>query len=129
MMPTKKSSRHAPLAPRDASTTVKAIDEHPLLTPELCKLAKHMLRISTTKHETFSLLNFAEINLRATGRDYADVSNINIAALVKADLAHKRAAILYAYEALRASEVALVFEWDGMAEALDTLQILSTALP
>lgn len=78
------------------------IDAHPLLTAEERKLCKIFRDMSKRQRTPFSMLDFAQICLRATGIDYANVDvDDNIRSRHRADKKHRRAAILYAYEEIK----------------------------
>ncbi len=99
------------------------IRNHPLLTPDQAEMCEAMAKIAKKTKVKFELLNFAEIALRATGNDYADLRDSeDVGEQVDADLKHKRAAILYVYEAVRALGCAT-------PEFLKTLEVLSQEVP
>jgi hypothetical protein len=76
------------------------IDGHPLLDRDQQKVCKSLNNLAKRENRPFTMLEFAEIALRATGNDYAATSSEDDAAAC--DLAHRRAAILYVYEAIKA---------------------------
>lgn len=93
-----------------APLTDAQIDAHPLLDDAergICKvLRNHAKEIG----ESFTMLDFAANCLRATGRDYAealdhdgdgDLNSPDCVETVLADAKHRRAAVLYVYEALK----------------------------
>lgn len=75
------------------------IDAHPLLTADQRQLCKIFRDKSKERRESFTMLDFAAICLRATGTDYANADDTH--SRRAADEAHRRAAIFYAYEALK----------------------------
>jgi hypothetical protein len=105
------------------------IDSHELLDAEQAKLCKVMRNTARSTRETFTLLNFAEIALRAEARDYTAAQELTLSAQVIADARLRRAAILYVYEALKASDVALIAEYPDLPEALDLLTWLNRDMP
>lgn len=99
----------------------KEIDEHPVLDDELraiCKRLRHTAaRISD---EGFTMYGFAEISLRAAARNYAAHADSDVTReLVHADQALKRAALLYAYEAIKNCDSAMVAEYPELDNVLD----------
>jgi hypothetical protein len=77
------------------------INKHPLLTADQRKLCKIFRDKSKERRESFTMLDFAVICLRATAHDYAEVLKAGDATTSAADAEHRRAAIFYAYEALK----------------------------
>lgn len=80
------------------------INAHPLLTADQRKLCKIFRDKSKERRESFTMLDFAAICLRATARDYAEAletRSCGCGDIVTADAEHRRAAIFYAYEALK----------------------------
>jgi hypothetical protein len=75
------------------------IDAHPLLDREQQKICKIFRDKAAKDGDEFTMLDFAKIALRATGSDYLAASWPMLAA--KCDAAHRRAALLYTYEALK----------------------------
>jgi len=77
------------------------IDAHPLLTRDQKKLCKIFRDEAAKAGDEFTMLAFAEVTLRASGNDYAAVTNEGGLQAAVNDAAHRRAALLYAYEALK----------------------------
>jgi hypothetical protein len=97
----------AMLAHADTSMplTDAQIDAHPLLDDAERKLCKIFRTQSKKAGDSFTMLDFACVCLRATGRDYVEAAgnfaSTNCIATVLADAKHRRAAVLYVYEALK----------------------------
>jgi hypothetical protein len=85
--------------------TDEEINAHPLLDDAERKLCKIFRTQSKKAGDSFTMLDFACVCLRATGRDYVeaagDFASTNCVATVIADAKHRRAAVLYVYEALK----------------------------
>jgi hypothetical protein len=79
------------------------IDKHPLLTADQRQLCKIFRDKSKERRESFTMLDFAVICLRATARDYAEAFEVRSGCgdTIGTDAEHRRAAIFYAYEALK----------------------------
>lgn len=99
-MPVTKTAKAAAAITRLHTLTNVEIDAHPLLDREQKKLCKIFRDKSKKDGDEFTMLNFAEIALRATGNDYAEVTGSDDQAVI-CDAAHRRAALLYTYEALK----------------------------
>lgn len=110
--------------------TKKQLSEHPLLDHEQIKLTLTFAKISAKKGESFTMLDFAQVALRATALDYTEARDRADAsgetdAFVMADRDLKRAAILYVREALLASQEAIISEYPDLDNAVDLLTWLS----
>jgi hypothetical protein len=104
--------------------------DHPLLDEEQVRMARAFARVAVRKQESFDLLQFAEIALRATARDAGPVlEGENIVLRVKVDRELKRTAVLYVYEALKACDIAIIKEWPEFDEMLKNLVYLAGQLP
>ena len=99
--PTKAQKAKAALA-RLQTVSIIEIDMHPLLDDTQRKLCKLLRKAALRDQVPFTMLVFAEIALRATGNDYAAVSHEGGHQAAKYDQRHRRAAILYVYEAVKA---------------------------
>jgi hypothetical protein len=103
------------------------IDDQLMLDAEQRRLCAELNRAAGN---SLTMLEFATIALRAAGNNYAAVTDgPDSHARVAADLAHRRAAVLYVYEALKASEIEWIREWADLEAALDTLELLHFELP
>lgn len=89
------------LARLGAVTDVE-IDAHPLLSEDQRQVCKDLRDLAEREHRSFTMLEFAEVALRATGNDYAAVTDRGGPEAARHDQAHRRAAILYVYEAVKA---------------------------
>lgn len=107
----------------------KNIDSHPLLTDSQRTVCAALNRVARSKREEFTMLDFARIALRATGNDYASAIGSDDLEVYAADREHKRAAILYVYEALKATEHPLIQDWTGLPDCLKVLKNLAEELP
>jgi hypothetical protein len=87
---------------RLAELTNVEIDGHPLLDQAQRKICKELRNLARKERRSFTMLDFAEIALRATGNDYAAVTDQGGAEAAMRDGAHRRSAILYVYEAIKA---------------------------
>lgn len=114
--------------PQTATIPTKDIASHPLFDRDHQTMARVMSRSAKQAGRSFTMLDFAEICLRATGRDYTEAEDGSPAEAV-ADIAHRRAAVLYVYEALKATPLAIIAEWDGFEEMLRSLETLHGDLP
>lgn len=107
---------------------VNEITSHPLLDSSHRNLARVMRSRAKADGNAFSMIAFAKICLRATGRNYVEASagedEANTPAIL-ADIEHRRAAILYAYEALKATDLAIIKEWPQFDEMLKCLEQLA----
>ena len=115
-----------------APLTDAEIDAHPLLDDAERRLCKIFRTRSKEAGESFTMLDFACVCLRATGRDYVETFNqdgdgnidsANCIATVVADAKHRRAAVLYVYEALKEGP-AIVTETIGARGTLRALELL-----
>lgn len=122
------------LARTDTGTplTNAQIDTHPLLNDNERRICKILRNHSKEAGESFTMLDFAANCLRATGRDYAEAfdhdgdGNLNspdCAATVLADAKHRRAAVLYVYEALKGGPP-IITETIGARGTLRDLELL-----
>jgi hypothetical protein len=78
------------------------IDAHLLLDRDQQKTCKILRDLAKKEGSSFTMLEFAEIALRATGNEYARVTDEGGHQAAVCDDAHRRAAILYVYEAIKA---------------------------
>ena len=101
------------------------IDDHPLLDEEQRKLCKVFRNAALREEAPFTMLSFAEIALRATGNDYAAVTDEGGQIAAQRDRLHRHAAILYAYEAVR-SGPPIVAETAAERGTLKDLEILAS---
>lgn len=87
------------------------IDNHPLLT-DLQRADCHSLtQLRKQQRAKFTMFDFAEASLRASGCRFAHVaSSTDSGTRGAADLEHKRAAVLYVYEALKARGITSLLE-------------------
>ena len=120
----KARKAQAALARLQTVTDVE-IDEHPLLDDEQRRICKALRRAALREERAFTMLTFAEVALRATGNDYAAVSDEGGPVAAKRDREHRRAAILYAYEAVRCGP-AIVAETAAERGTLKDLEILAS---
>ncbi len=106
------------------------INAHELLDDEQRKMCRIMSDRSHRSGESFTMLDFARISLRATGNTYAELKNDgDTAKQVMADREHQRAAVLFVYEALKACDIAIIKEWPEFDEMLKNLVYLANDLP
>ena len=87
---------------RLAELTNFEIDAHPLLDQEQREICKNLRNAAKKERRPFTMLDFAEIALRATGNDYAATRDQDGYQAARHDNAHRQAAILYVYEAVKA---------------------------
>jgi hypothetical protein len=107
-----------------------AIDSHDLLDDAARQLCKQMRTMARATGEPFSMLAFAEIHLRASAKTYAEADERdNAASTMMASRDLRRAAILYVYEALKATDIAIISEYPDLPEALDLLTWINRDLP
>lgn len=113
------------------SITNAEIREHDLLDDEQRKIARALRGAASRRGEAFTMLGFAELALRATAVDYGAVTDEDdaIAQRVIADARLRDAAVLYVYEALRATDNALIREWPEFDEMLRMIVSLAGDLP
>jgi len=114
--------------------TLKEIKEHPLLDADHQTMAREMREVAQGTRERFTMLDFAEICLRASARNYVDADDIadnndgrgdTTAKTVMAAREMQRAAIFYVHEALKGCDIALITEWPEFDEMLKNLVTLS----
>ena len=125
-MTTKTAAKKAAEA-RLAIMTNDEIDAHPLLDQEQRRICKGLRNAAKSEGSSFTMLAFAEISLRATGNDYAAVTDQGGHEAARCDDAHRRAAILYVYEAIKAGP-AIVAETAGERGTLRDLELLASHL-
>jgi hypothetical protein len=115
-----------------ARLTDEQINAHPLLDDTERRLCKIFRTQSKAAGESFTMLDFAANCLRATGRDYAEMfdrdgdgnlDSTNCFATLIADAKHRRAAILYVYEALKGGPP-IITETIGDRGTLRDLELL-----
>jgi len=104
--PMSKAKKQEAVLKRLHTVTDVEIDAHPLLDREQQKLCKIFRDNAAKAGDEFTMLDFAKIALRATGKDYAAASeyghrDLTAARLPALDDLHRRAALLYTYEALK----------------------------
>jgi hypothetical protein len=108
----KKLSARGLTAKQDAAlkrirtVTDVEIDGHPLLDREQQKICKIFRDKAAKDGDAFTMLDFAKLALRATGKNYAEASEYGhtkfaVARLLVLDALHRSAALLYTYEALK----------------------------
>lgn len=107
---------------KDLNARIKA---HPILTSDQAVMCRAFARQRAKDGgEPFTLLEFAQIALRATARDYVEALSDDrprsVASIV-ADREHNQAAMLYAYEQLRACEEPIVAECPDRELALELI--------
>lgn len=103
------------------------IDAHPLLNEEQRQLCKSLRSLAKKEPRPFTMLEFAKIALRATGNEYAAVTDQWGPEAARCDDAHRRAAILYVYEAIKAGPP-IVAETAGKRGTLRDLELLTSHL-
>jgi hypothetical protein len=103
------------------------IDGHPLLDREQQKLCKGLRNLAKRRGESFTMAEFAAVALRATGNDYAAVTDEGGHAAAMRDKDHQLAAILYVYEALKAGPD-IVTETVAERGTLRDLELLASYL-
>ena len=105
------------------TVSIIEIDTHPLLDRAQRKLCLVLRKEALREQVPFTMLTFAEIALRATGNDYAAVTDEEGPEAAKCDQLHRRAAILYVYEAMKAGPpiIAETAEERGMLKDLELL--------
>lgn len=114
------------------SITNAEIREHELLDDEQRKIIRALRGAASRRGESFTMLGFAEVALRATAVDYGAVTDGGDEAIperVIADARLRDAAVLYVYEALRATDNAIIREWPEFDEMLRMLVSLAGDLP
>lgn len=112
---------------RLAELTNLEIDAHPLLDREQREICKNLRNAARKEHRPFTMLDFAEIALRATGNDYAATRDQDGYQAARHDNAHRQAAILYVYEAIKAGPP-IISETAGERGTLRDLELLATLL-
>jgi hypothetical protein len=128
VMVKKSSSKNKKAAlQRLATLTDVEIDDHPLLTGPQMKLCKELRNLAKRGKESFTLLDFASIALRATGNDYAEVTGEGGPEAAKRDYEHQRAAILFVYESIKAGPP-IVSETAEQRGTLKDLELLASHL-
>ena len=130
-----KAAKQAAAAARLGVVTKLEIDDHPIIgrtfADDWRDLATTFRKISLAKHERFTLMDFARIALNAEARNYTEANETASATdyrRAKATLQLQRAAILFAYEALKNTAEPIIAECPDRAIALDLLQDLSDVL-
>lgn len=77
------------------------IDAHPLLNHEQRATCKALRNLAKKERRSFTMLEFAKIELRVTGNECAAVPDQWGPEAARCDDAHRRAATLYVYEAIK----------------------------
>ena len=123
----KKASRARKKKALEAVTAVTdvEIDAHPLLTREHQTLCKSLRTLAKRNGDPFTMLQFAEITLRATGNNYAAVTDEGGHEAAMRDNEHRLAAILYVYEAIKAGPP-IVSETAEQRGTLKDLELLAS---
>ena len=107
------------------------IEAHELLDDDQRLMLRVMRTQARRDRSPFTMLDFAQVALRASGVDYAAAyeADDSITARVIADAQLRKNAVLYVYEALRATDNALIREWPEFDEMLRCLESLAGDLP
>jgi len=103
------------------------IESHELLDTEQIKICKVFRNESRKSGAAFTMLDFARIALRASGVNYTNAEDDTTGKLM-ADRDLQRAAVLFTYEALKASEEAIIAEATDKPGALELLEWLARDL-
>ena len=128
VMPKKTNSAKKTKAPEAlAIMTDVEIDAHPLLDHDQQKICKGLRNMAERNGEPFTMLQFAEIALRASGNTYAAVTDQGGHEAACRDSEHRQAAILYVYEAIKAGP-AIVSETANDRGTLKDLELLALHL-
>ena len=101
------------------------IDAHPLLNHEQRAACKALRNLAKKERRPFTMLEFAEMALRATGNAYAAVTDRSGPRAGRCDNAHRRAATLYVYEAIKAGPP-IVAETAAERGTLRDLELLAS---
>jgi hypothetical protein len=112
---------------RLANLSDAEIDAHPLLDRYQQRLCKSFRNAAKRDRSGFTMLEFAEVVLRATGNDYAAVTDRGGREAARRDGDHRKAAILYVYEALKAGPN-IVTETIAERGTLRDLELLASHL-
>ena len=124
---TSAGSKQAAAALRLAELTDVEIDGHPLLDQEQREICKSLRNTARREKRPFRMLDFAEIALRATGNDYAATTDQDGFQAAQRDRAHRQAAILYVYEAVKAGPP-IIAETADERGTLSDLELLARLL-
>ena len=124
---TSAGAKQAAAAQRLAELTDVEIDGHPLLDQEQRKICKTLRNAARKEQRPFKMLDFAEIALRATGNDYAAATDQGGYEAARCDNAHRQAAILYVYEAVKAGPP-IIAETADERGTLGDLELLARLL-
>jgi hypothetical protein len=117
-------------APTPIATIRNAeIDQHPLLDRTQKMLAKAFRNQARSERTSLSMLGIADIALRAAANDYSASDDDDDPELVMRIAALRRQAVLYVYEALRATDLDIIRQWDGFDEMLSSLAMLHQFMP
>jgi hypothetical protein len=114
-------------APVPAPIRNAEIDAHELLDDDQRLMLKVMRTQARRDRAPFTMLDFAQIALRAAGVDFAEADPFLARAI--ADTQLRKNAVLYVYEVLRATDNALIREWPEFDEMLRCLEMLAGDLP
>ena len=127
-MPKKRTSKIKKAAlQRLATLTDVEIDGHPLLNEAQMRLCKEFRNIAKRTKQPFTMQQFAAVSLRATGNDYAAVTDEGGHAAAMRDKDHQLAAILFVYESIKAGP-AIVAETAEQRGTLKDLEMLASHL-
>ena len=132
--------------PKQQLVSTQEIRDHVMLDDNLRKLARIFRATAKKRGDDFTMLDFAQVSLRAEAQNYVNAANDadftpqaddtdpaeHDHAQRKhalADLELRKAAVRYVYEALKRCDVAIVAEYPDLPEALDLLYWLQDNLP
>lgn len=122
--------RTEPAAP---SIPIAEIKAHEILTDEQRMLARTFRKLAQERGESLTWLEFAELSLRASARNYGEACDPQLgntlAEQALADRELRRNAILYVYEALRATDNGFIRSGPQYAETLRNLVLLAGDMP
>ena len=123
----KTVTKHQAAERRLAELTDVEIDGHPLLDQEQRNICKKLRNAARKEQRPFTMIDFAEIALRATGNDYAAATDQGGSQAARCDIAHRQAALLYVYEAIKAAPP-IIAETAGERGTLRDLELLAGLL-
>lgn len=98
------------------------IDAHAMLSAE----QRQILKAMRNRRRDITLYDFAQIALQAAATDYTNVDRNSDGNRVTAQRDLQYAALLFVYEALRATDLDIIKQWPEFDEMLRCLETLHT---
>ena len=105
--------------------SAEEIRNHKILSSDDAQVVRALAAAAREQSARFTMLDFADVRLRATARDFGEASDPDDAGYTMHLRDLKKAAILFVYEALKNADMAIIKEYPEIDNALDLLYWLS----